>query len=186
MNRSKILDRESKWFFWSAETFDTADGPGFVLPEGLSAVHMDDDLYFERDRDINAFLSLDAYFREATEEEVVTLIEASPLEWGGDKPIQDVVSKRCKRLMHMFVSQGGFDNESVSIIGVRDVATEIGMQIRTVDRDGVDTLVLPDSPGDITHVFEILTEHYSTGIWDGLWRRHNSSEVVSGQDTTQN
>jgi hypothetical protein len=184
LNRSKILDRESKWFWWHNDTFDTADGPGFVLPEGLSAVHKDGDLYFERDRGVNAFLSLDAYFREATHDEVEQLIAASPLEWRGDKPIQNIVSKRCKRLMYMFMSQGGFDDNNISAPGIRDVAAEIGVSVSIEPRDGREILILPNSSGDVTRVFEILTHHYSPGIWDGLWRRYNSSELVPGQQAS--
>lgn len=77
-----------------------------MLPEGLVAVYVDGDLYFERDSAVNAFLDLSSYFREATSEEVERLIETGPLQWRGEKPIQNVASKRCKRLMYMFMSQG--------------------------------------------------------------------------------
>lgn len=74
LNRSKILDKESTWFWWHESTFDTATGPGFVLPEGLSAVHIHGDLFFEKDSAVNAFLDLSSYFREATSEEVERLL----------------------------------------------------------------------------------------------------------------
>ena len=181
LNRSKILDRGSTWFLWNESTFDTASGPGFVLPEGLCAVHVHGDLFFEKDSIVNSFLDLTSYFREATYEEVERLIEAGPLEWQGDKPVQSIVSKRCKRLMYMFISQGGFNNSSITISGVRDVAAEVGIALNIETEDGQEILVLPDNLRDITHVFEILTHHYSPGIWDGLWRRYNSAQIVPGQ-----
>lgn len=183
LNRSKILDREATWFWWNNNTFDTADGPGFVLPEGLAAVHTRGDLFFEKDGAVNAFLDLTSYFRGATNEEVERLIVSGPLEWRGDKRIQDVVSKRCKRLMYMFISQGGFNDPNISTVGIRDVAAEIGVTVNIDTKNGQETIVLPDSPGDVTHIFEILTHHYSPGIWDGLWRRYNSGQIVSGQQS---
>ncbi len=181
LDRSKILDKESTWFWWDENTFDTATGPGFVLPEGLVAVHVNGDLFFERDSAVNAFLDLSRYFREATREEVERLLETGPLEWRGEKPLQSVVSKRCKRLMYMFMSQGGFDDENIATSGIRDVAAEIGVTVSTETKDGQEVLILPESPGGVTKVFEILTHHYSPGIWDGLWRRYSSSQIVPNQ-----
>lgn len=184
LNRSRILDREATWFWWNNDTFDTADGPGFILPEGLAAVHTQGDLYFEKDGTINAFLNLTSYFREATNDEVEQIVEAGPIIWKSDKQIQNVVSKRCKRLMYMFKSQGGFDDPSITTDGIRDVAAEIGLNVSTETENGTKVIVLPDKPGDITSVFEILTHHYSPGIWDGLWRRYNSGQIVRTQQPT--
>lgn len=181
LNRSRILDREATWFLWNNNTFDTVDGPGFVLPEGLAAVHTQGDLFFDKERTVNAFLDLTAYFREATREEVEQLIGSGPLEWRGNKPIQNVVSKRCKRLMYMFISRGGFSDPNISTAGIRDVAAEIGLTVDLDTENGQEIIVLPDTSKDITHVFEILTHHYSPGIWDGLWRRYNSAQIVPGQ-----
>jgi hypothetical protein len=114
---------------------------------------------------------------------VEELVESSPLSWAGEKSIHDVVSKRCKKLMYMFMSQGGFEGSDITPVGLRDVGADMGLNIGSVDTDenGQQILYLPHHSQGVTNVFEILTHHYSPGIWDGRWRRYPSVQIVTGQ-----
>lgn len=156
---SRVIHPRRSLFF-SGGTFELSSNPGITLGSRMAAVHLDHDLVFADFRSVNAFLDLADYFKEASKEEIVSILTTS----FATKEPQKIAGNTTQWARKRFAMLR--ESDVLTKFNPTQIATEARkchVTIETKQVDGKDRIVYPDDVKAARKLLQFLNEELYRG-----------------------
>ncbi|MDB5350078.1 MAG: hypothetical protein JWN86_1325 [Planctomycetota bacterium] len=179
-DRSHILQTGSTVLFRGGMFYSMVD-PGVKIADRLMAVISGNELLFRSYFKTNQFLDLSAHFREASDEDITTVLQHEKLT----KADPSLIIKMCKPVMRKKFSAILFtkvlDHEKATpdrIQGGMKRFFGVKLDIK-IDRTGKRRIVFPIDPLEVGHLLAYLTDSVYESDLTGEHRTSNSHRPLS-------
>jgi hypothetical protein len=155
-NAGQVLRRSVKYLFLGAETFQRSDRVGLRIDEKVTAVIEDGNLYFQSEDLVRRYLELDAYFQEATDEDIGKLLQHPSIAPAKADVVIDLADRWSRRKFTSIRERDILGKVPVSEIV--KVGRKFGVVVATKIVKGKKKIVFPDDKREMKALLRFLDE----------------------------
>jgi hypothetical protein len=169
-DKSHILQKDRTFLFRSGMFHHIAD-PGVTIANRLTAVILGQELLFRTYSRTNQFLDLSAFFREASDADIKSILSHGKFLGAEPEAIIPSCGPAVRRKFSAIVYSGVLDLDRATPDRIQDGMKEffkIKLDIKIDKATGGRRLVLPSDPAEILKLLEYLT--------DGVYASHLTGE----------
>ncbi len=166
LDTSKVLDRRKWDLRYDGDTLSRSRTPGLVVPDSVSAVYADGNLYFSSHRTANQVLDLTNLFVEASDADIERFLEDGPLQFESTDKVKELADGWSRRRIKMISSQRVWTQADVSEIS--DWAGQFGVQIEIATNDvGKSVIKLLEDRPEFKNLLRVLNEDFFEAPFSG-------------------
>jgi hypothetical protein len=165
LSGARIMDR-SPWHFYLEGSYLTRlDKPGLAIPDNVHAVYQDGDLRFFSYDTAKKFLDLTGIYMEAAKEDMETFLSEGPVTFDSkEETLDKVADSWCRRRISMVLASEVWTRVTVSEI--KREAGSFGVEIHTRDKEGTETIILPETRAGLKDVLRVLNQDFFYSLLD--------------------
>ena len=168
-SRSRVI-RPGRFLFLKNNTYESTERPGLTLDEKLSAVYQPTQsrLLFRNFRTVNTFLPLAEFYKEASEQEILAVLNHSLLASEDSNAIATGANQWFRKRIAMLKDSGVLDKYSAQEIKSRSNGYNVSITIRG------DKIVFPADKSEAKKLLQFLNEERFRGAVSNVLYETNS------------
>lgn len=155
-NTGQVVRRGGGFIFVSGDTFQRSDRVGLRIDNKATAVFENGNLLFQSEHMVRRYLDLDAFFREATDEEIAQPLEEPAFAPAGTAVVSGLDGRWSRRKVTSIRTRGILSRVSVKEIVA--VAQEFDVKVVTATLSGQMRIVFPEEMKEIRILLRFLDD----------------------------
>lgn len=177
-DRSRILKKDFTAIF-KGGTFQKLDDPGITIDNHLAAVIEGNKLVFRSFHRVRQFLNLDEFFKEATDDDIKTILSHDKLEVDEADAILASLSARMRKRFSIVMAIGILDHEKVTPERIQSRAKKFdGLDVKLVGKPGNRRVIFPQDASTMGLFLRFLSEELYISELTDQAREANSSRPL--------
>jgi hypothetical protein len=160
----------------SHDTFRKMEDPGLTLDEKLAAVFLDGQLLFRSYFLVNRFLDVKEYFKEATDEEIVQVVNHPILMADDEDQLTTIADSWMRKRFAALQASGILDQ--ITARKTANKAERFGVEIVVKKKNGKDAIVFPSDKKKAKKLLTFLNEGFYQGELTERLYQTNSQRVL--------
>lgn len=174
-DRSRILRKDRTAIFKSG-MFQKLDEPGITIDSHLSALIADGNLHFRSFHRVRQFLDLGDFFKEATNEDIESLLSHDKLDVGDPDNVLSSLSDRMRRRFSIVMATGILDHEKVTPERIQSRAKKFdNLDVKLSGKAGNRKVIFPTDATTMGLFLKFLSEELYISELTDQQREANSS-----------
>jgi hypothetical protein len=172
-NQTKIVRPETTFYF-TMKGYKEADDAGITIADKLDAVIADGKLYFKSFTMARQFLKLDAYFAEASDDEIKKFAKHSKLFVSDVDDVIALVNPIMRKKFHNIISSKVLDHPKVSPTDIQALCSKIMLDIEISKVSGAKQIVLPTEKNKLERFLGFMSDDIYESMVTGTIMQSNS------------
>ncbi len=178
-DRSRILKRDFTAIFKSG-MFQKLVEPGITIDNHLSALIRDGNLYFRSFHRVRQFLNLGVFFKEATNEDIESILSHEKLVVDDPDGVISALSDRMRRRFSIVMATGILDHEKVTPERIQSRSKKFDqLDVKLAGKAGSRKVVFPTDATTMGLFLKFLSEELYISELTDQQREANSSRPLA-------